>query len=85
VMILSVVESKGATLAKGRIRNAPPAQNEYAEFPASPSYASVASLSASRRISVSGIANSVKPQSKQTKSCGETNTKGLPRPLRPGK
>jgi DNA-binding NarL/FixJ family response regulator len=35
--------------------------------------------------SVSGIANSVKPQFKQTRSVGKTQTMGLSRPLSPGR
>ncbi len=48
-------------------------------------YAAVAPLSASRRNSASGIANSVKPQFKQTRSFGKTQTKGFSHPSRPAK
>ena len=47
-------------------------------------YAAAASLSTSRRNSASGIANSVKPQFKQTRSFGKTHTMGLSSPSSPG-
>lgn len=46
---------------------------------------SVVSPSTSRRSSISGTTNSVKPQFKQTSSLGKTHTMGLSRPLSPGK
>jgi hypothetical protein len=47
-------------------------------------HAEAVSLSTSRRNSASGIANSVKPQFKQTRSFGKTHTLGLSRLSRPG-
>ena len=48
-------------------------------------YALAASLSTIRRTSASGIANSAKPQFKQTRSFGKTHTIGLSSPSSPGK
>jgi len=84
-MILSVVESL-VTLAKPRKRKCPLGLYGCGQSPVA-IYAAAVSLSAStsRRNSASGIANSVKPQSKHTKSLGKTNTTGFPRLLSPGK
>ena len=61
----------------------PPMQVEDATLP--PRHAASAAPSTSRRKSVSGIANSVKPQFIQTRSFGKTHTMGLFRPFSPGK
>ena len=63
---LSVVEFRQVILVKPRRHNCPLTQNKRPISRAA-RYAAASSLSTSRRNSASGIANSVKPQFKQTR------------------